>query len=109
LATCPGVRILATSREPLRVGGETRWVMAPLALPDDSTEPLVDVAPTEAMLLFRDRARALDPSFRLTDDNVAAVAEVCRRLDGLPLAIELAATWVPVVQPREIARRLDER
>jgi non-specific serine/threonine protein kinase len=105
LRTCPDLRILATSREPLRVGGETRWMLTPLPLPLENP----DSEPSEAVLLFRDRARAQDASFRLNDANLTAIAEVCRRLDGLPLAIELAATWVPVLPPDEIARRLDDR
>ena len=68
-----------------------------------------DVRSAEAVQLFVDRARAVDASFTLTDDNAAAVAEICRRLDGIPLAVELAATRVRAMQPAEIARRLDER
>ncbi|HET6317080.1 MAG TPA: helix-turn-helix domain-containing protein, partial [Chloroflexota bacterium] len=109
LRACPGVRILATSREPLRVGGETLRPLQPLRLPPAAEDVLGEIEPSEAMLLFRDRARALDASFRVTDDNFGAVADICRRLDGLPLAIELAATWVTLLPPAEIARRLDER
>jgi non-specific serine/threonine protein kinase len=109
LRACPGLRILATSREPLRIEGETRWMLPPLRLPPPAGDASGEIGLTEAVLLFRDRARALDASFQLTDGNIGAVADVCRRMDGLPLAIELAATWIPVLPPDEIARRLDAR
>ena len=85
---CPGVTLLATSREPLRVSGEVTWPVPPLSL--DATTP-ADSAMSEAVQLFVERARAVDPRFELTAQNRDAIAEICRRLEGLPLAIELAA------------------
>jgi non-specific serine/threonine protein kinase len=109
LRTCAGLRILATSREPLGVPAETRWSLPPMHVPPiDATRPS-DVAASESVQLFYERARAVQPVFRHTAENDRAVAEICRRLDGLPLAIELAAAWVAVLPPDEIARRLDSR
>ncbi|MGR8010828.1 AfsR/SARP family transcriptional regulator [Streptomyces hypolithicus] len=95
LAHCPGVTVLATSREPLGVPGE---IVRPV-------EPLPDPM---ALRLFADRGAAAKPGFR-TDDDSAAAAEICRRLDGLPLAIELAAARLRMLTPRQIADRLDDR
>ncbi|HEY3058989.1 MAG TPA: LuxR C-terminal-related transcriptional regulator [Chloroflexota bacterium] len=97
LRLCPGVRILATSRETLNVPGEVIWRVPSLAL--DS----------EAVQLFAERARAALPDFEVTSDNAAAVAEVCQRLDGIPLAIELAAARIRTLTPMQIAARLDDR
>ena len=98
--------MLATSREPLSVHAEQTHPVAPLALPTGQTEPeaLAEVA---AVGLFCERARAHDTGFRLDGENAAAVAEICRRLDGLPLAIELAAGRCGLLSPAEIAERLD--
>ncbi len=112
LAACPGVRVLATSREPLRVPGEVRWPVPALPVPPAGPGP---VAPEElnrygAARLFLERAAAAVPGFAVTDEPAAAaVAEVCRRLDGLPLAIELAAARVAALPPPELAKRLDDR
>ncbi|MEV6583316.1 BTAD domain-containing putative transcriptional regulator [Streptomyces sp. NPDC051582] len=95
LTHCPGVRILATSREPLGVPGET-------------VRPLDPLPPDPAHRLFVDRAAAVRPGFTPADDP-AAVAEICARLDGLPLAIELAAARLRLLTPRQIADRLDDR
>ncbi|WP_311318663.1 AAA family ATPase [Streptomyces sp. 2132.2] len=95
LAHCPGVRILATSREPLGIPGET-------------VRPLGPLPPDPAHRLFADRATAVRPGFAPADDP-AAVAEICARLDGLPLAIELAAARLNLLTPRQIADRLDDR
>jgi predicted ATPase/class 3 adenylate cyclase len=105
-----GVRVLATSREPLRVPGELCYPLAPLALP--ATDIPVDVAAAqgaEAVRLFVERARASRPDFALTAANVAAVVEICRRLDAIPLAIELAAARVRMLSIAQIAQRLDDR
>ncbi len=97
IRACPGVSVLATSREALAIDGEQAWPLRSLA------------ADTDAVQLFADRARAVRPSFALLGDDVAAVEEICRRLDGIPLAIELAAARTVSLSPREIAGRLDER
>jgi predicted ATPase/class 3 adenylate cyclase len=106
LAACPSLTVLATSREPLALAGEQRYPVAPLALPleEDDADSLARVP---AVALFCERARAHDPDFRLCDANADAVAEICRRLDGLPLAIELAAARCGLLTPGEIAERLD--
>ena len=108
LATTTGPCVLATSRTPLRVEGEMLWTVPPLGLPPEagSTE---DLAGSDAVRLFVERGRAVSPSFRLEAGNAAAVALVCRRLDGLSLGIEMAAARLPVLTPAEIARALDER
>ena len=95
LRVCPRLTILATSREALSVESETAWLVPPLA-PDEATE------------LFADRARAALPSFQLSPANAKPIEEICRRLDGIPLAIELAAARVRVLSPEQIARRLDD-
>jgi len=112
LADCPKVRILATSREPLRIGGETLWVVSPLAIPPVSPADAPGIPDTytyPAVRLFRDRAAAVLPSFALDHGNAAAIARICRALDGLPLAIELAAVWVRTLTPAQLAERLDDR
>jgi non-specific serine/threonine protein kinase len=110
LAACPGLQILATSRAPLRVRDEGLLPVPPLALPDPATAlPLDALSGTEAVALFAQRARAGDPRFALTEQNVAVVAEVCRRLDGLPLAIELAAARLRVLSPDALLALLTDR
>jgi predicted ATPase len=109
LAECPAVRILATSREPLRIQGETLWVVSPLAIPPGPPADLSDTHAYPAVRLFRDRAFAVLPSFTLDGGNAAAVARICRALDGLPLAIELAVVWLRTLTPAQLAERLDDR
>jgi predicted ATPase/DNA-binding SARP family transcriptional activator len=104
LEACPGLTVLATSREPLALRAEERYPVHPLALPAPGTTP--DVR-SHAVMLFCERARAHDPDFALSDANAAAVAEICLRVDGLPLAIELAAARCGLLSPSEIAGRLD--
>jgi predicted ATPase len=130
LECCPGLRILATGREPLGIPGEAVWPVPSLTLPE-----IPDLPPTERQLvpggsgvgagqqdrlrvalqrssaaqLFVDRATAVAPAFAVTDDNAPAVARICRRLDGIPLAIELAAARVRLLAPEQIAARLDDR
>jgi predicted ATPase/class 3 adenylate cyclase len=106
LAACPVLSVLATSREALAVAGEQRYPVAPLALPLDEHDA-ESVARAPAVALFCERARAHDPDFRLSDADADAVAEICRRVDGLPLAIELAAARCGLLTPGEIAERLD--
>ena len=103
LAACPRLTVLATSRAPLRVSGERTFDVPPLALPGraegNSLTDLDDLARTEAVRLFVERAQAARSDFALTEANAAAVAEICQRLDGLPLAIELAAARVGALPP----------
>ncbi len=106
LKGCSIVRILATSREALGVPGEQAWLVPPLSLPAGTSA--AEVLGSEAGKLFLERARATLPSFVLGDTNAPAVSQICRRLDGIPLAIELAAARVRVLAPRQIATRLDD-
>jgi predicted ATPase/DNA-binding CsgD family transcriptional regulator len=109
LSRAPRLVVVATSREPLRIGGETVWSVPPLSLPClDGTVTPESVVASEAGQLFLVRAQAVQPDFRLTDAVARAVTEVCCRLDGIPLAIELAAARVPVVSAPQIAARLDD-
>jgi predicted ATPase/DNA-binding SARP family transcriptional activator len=108
LVACPKLTVLATSREPLALAAEERYPVTPLALPQLGTRDAPEtLAAVDAVALFSERARARDPDFTLGDGNAAVVAEICRRLDGLPLAIELAAARCGVLSPREVAERLD--
>jgi len=109
LASCPAVQVLATSRVPLRVRIEHVLPVLPLDLPEDAGTPLSVLGEADAIALFVQRARAVDPTFSLTETNAAAVAEICRRLDGLPLAIELAAARVAAVPPETLVGLLDQR
>jgi predicted ATPase/DNA-binding XRE family transcriptional regulator len=109
LELCPQVRILATSREALEIGGERAYRLPSLAVPPDSCRSSRDALRYGAVPLFVERALAVDAGFSLSDGNAADVAEICRRLDGIPLAIELAAARVKVLAPRQIAERLDQR
>jgi predicted ATPase/class 3 adenylate cyclase/Tfp pilus assembly protein PilF len=110
LANAPGLRVLATSRAPLRISGEQEIAVPPLDLPqDESSVGLEDALRSEAVRLFVERAQTVRPDFHLTPDNVAAVVAICRRLDGLPLAIELAAARTRLLPPEAILARLDSR
>lgn len=110
LGACPGLRILATSREALRVGGERTWSLAPLGLPglDADPSPAV-VAESEAVALFVERARSARPGFALNDANAGAVTAICRRLDGIPFAIELAAARLRSLSLEQVQARLHDR
>ena len=101
-------RVLATSRTPLRVEGERLWTVPPLSLPAEAG-PTAALTASDAVQLFVERGRAVSPAFTLEAGTAAAVADVCRRLDGLSLAIEMAAARLPVLSPKEIARHLDDR
>ena len=103
-----GVRILATSQQPLGVGGEQVFGLRPLSLPPPDAG-MAAAGASDAVSLFAQRATAARSDFSLTPSNVAAVGEICRRLDGIPLAIELAAARVAALRPAEIAGLLDER
>ena len=108
LHSCPSVSLLATSREPLGIAGETTYRVPSLSLPDLQRLPPPDgLAGFEAVHLFAERARLVQPGFTLTEVNALAVARICNRLDGIPLAIELAATRVRALTPDLIASRLD--
>ncbi len=110
LRSAPTTRVLATSRERLGVDGEVTWRVPSLALPDAEADlDLEAIAGTDAVCLFVDRARRSQPGFALTAENVVAVAEMCRSLDGIPLAIELAAARSRSFTPAEIVDHLDER
>ncbi len=110
LTESPRLTILATSREALRVRMEQIYPVPPLGLPPDGRDlPAEGIGQFEAVQLFVDRARAVRPDFALTDDNAAAVAEICRRLDGLPLAIELAAAHLRLLTPEVLRDRLGNR
>ncbi len=112
LAACPKLTVLVTSRERLRVRAEHEYPVAPLELPDaafpEAEDPLA-VERCAAVALFVDRARAVDPGFVLTAENAAIVTEICRRLDGLPLAIELAAARTRLLPPGALLTRLEGR
>ena len=108
LRGCPGVRILATSQQPLAVGGEQVFGLRPLSLPPPDAG-MAAAGTSDAVSLFAQRATAARSDFSLTPANVAPVGEICRRLDGIPLAIELAAARVAALRPAEIAGLLDER
>ncbi|HXD09311.1 MAG TPA: NB-ARC domain-containing protein, partial [Anaerolineales bacterium] len=117
LQKCPGLKILVTSREVLGITGEAAWILPSLSLP--SQQPWINPASaqdalnlyeeSESVQLFVARAQASSPEFRLTSENGGWVAEVCRRLDGMPLAIELAAARVRALSVQQIAERLDDR
>ena len=110
LQACPHLKILVTSRAVLRVSGEHDFPVPPLALPARSPLPPVErLSQYGATRLFIERARAVQPEFRMTDDNASAVVEICHRLDGLPLAIELAAARVRLLSPEAMLVRLERR
>jgi predicted ATPase/DNA-binding CsgD family transcriptional regulator len=110
LRACPLVRVLATSRQLLDVDGETLYRVAPLALPPQREHASVEQICTAASVqLFVDRARARESGFRLDEQTLRAIGTVCQRLDGVPLAIELAAAWVSTLSVAEIAAPLDDR
>jgi predicted ATPase/DNA-binding CsgD family transcriptional regulator len=107
LCDAPQIRILSTSREPLAVTGELLYPVAPLALPPKSQ--VTDIASFDSIRLFVERARGVLPNFTLTSTNAQPVADICRRLDGIPLAIELASARVNALTVEQIAARLDDR
>jgi len=108
LRVCPNLHILTTSREVLGVAGETPYLVPSLSLPaTHHLSPIEELPHYEAVRLFIERAVTVLPTLRLTDQNASAVAQVCQRLDGVPLAIELAAARVKVLAVEQIAERLD--
>ncbi|HUP18587.1 MAG TPA: tetratricopeptide repeat protein [Gemmatimonadota bacterium] len=108
LAACPELRVLVTSRAPLRLRGERALPLRPLPAPDPGRPP-AELMSSPAVRLFADRASDVDPSFEVTEENVPRIAEICRRLDGLPLALELAAARSKVLGPEAILARLEQR
>ncbi|WP_063763636.1 ATP-binding protein [Actinoplanes subtropicus] len=110
LGSCPGLRVIATSRELLGLIGEAAFSLPPLPVPDPAELPSLTEATTyEAVALFTERAHAVLAGFRLTPENYGAVVDICHRLDGLPLAIELAAARLRLLTPQQIATRLGDR
>ena len=107
LESCPGITILVTSREALRVRGEHVYPVPPLSLPDGA--PALTAGDSEAVRLFTDRAAAVQPGFRFGADNADAIIAICRLLDGLPLAIELAAARIRLFDVHDLRTRLEHR
>jgi excisionase family DNA binding protein len=110
LRLCPGLTLLVTSREPLHVSAEHRFPLSPLALPSTGDPPEPEhLATFEAIAFFIDRARQVQPGFTLNARNAAIVLEICRRLQGLPLALELAAPWLRTLSPPALLTRLERQ
>ena len=112
VSSCPNVRVVATSREALGIGGERSWLVPTLSLPPvtspDEPVSITAALESEAVRLFAERARDVVADFAINESNVRAIVRICRRVDGLPLAIELAAARVRVLPPEQIADRLDD-
>jgi non-specific serine/threonine protein kinase len=106
-ARCPELRILATSRAPLKIGAESEFPLPPLELPAGGITEVDTLLSCPSVALFVQRARKVQPAFELSGGNAAAVSEICRRLDGLPLALELAAARVRILEPSALLQRLD--
>jgi predicted ATPase len=106
LARCPELAVLATSRSPLRIRGEHELRIEPLGVPSPASEP-AQVADADAVRLFADRARQLEPVFELTSENSDAIGELCRKLEGLPLALELAAARIRLLPPQAMLERVE--
>jgi predicted ATPase/class 3 adenylate cyclase len=110
LRACPSLTVLATSRAPLGVPGETAWRVPSMSLPTDvHREPVTALRESDAVRLFLDRATQVRPDFRITGADAAAIAHICQELDGIPLAIELAAARMRMLAPQQIADRLGDR
>ncbi|HJR25605.1 MAG TPA: AAA family ATPase, partial [Acidimicrobiales bacterium] len=109
LQRCPALDVLMTSREPLGVAGEHAWLVPSLALPPAPPAPVDEVLAADAVRLFVDRAARVRGRFEVTEDNAAPIAMICRRLDGIPLALELAAARIRSLSPQEILTGLDDR
>jgi predicted ATPase/DNA-binding CsgD family transcriptional regulator len=109
LRGAPGLRILTTSREPLRAEGEAVWRLSPLAVPEEHETSPADVHRHAAVTMFLERAERAQPGFSLDASNAASIGLLCRRLDGMPLAIELAVACLPALAIQEVVERLDHR
>jgi predicted ATPase len=107
VARCPGLQIIATSRAPLKIGAEFEFALPPLGLPETEDESVEALLECPAVALFTQRAQKVQPTFELTEENAAAVTAICRRLDGLPLALELAAARARILEPAALLQRLD--
>ena len=107
VARCPGLRVIATSRAPLKVGAETEFPLPPLELPAAGAHALDALRRCPSVSLFVQRAAKVKPGFALGETNAASIAEICRRLDGLPLALELAAARARILEPAALLQRLD--
>jgi predicted ATPase/DNA-binding SARP family transcriptional activator len=108
ISSCPGLRVLATSREPLGITGETVWPVPPLAVPPEGT-PAAEILAYPSVRLLADRAAAVRPGFAWCQADAAVAAQICRRLDGLPLALELAAARLRSLPAAQVLARLDDR
>jgi predicted ATPase/DNA-binding CsgD family transcriptional regulator len=110
LLAAPDLKVMVTSREPLHLQGEQQYYVPALELPEPNQQvPIEVLSEKEAVILFVERARSVRPDFELTDENAFSVAQICVRVDGLPLAIELAAARIRILSPQEILSRLDSR
>jgi predicted ATPase len=107
LASAPGVKALVTSRVSLQIRGEQEYPVSPLEMPPDAIQSLAETLEIDSVALFRQQARAVNPRFEITEENRDSVAAICRRLDGLPLAIEIAAVRLRVLTPKALLNRLD--
>jgi predicted ATPase len=108
LAAAPGIKALVTSRIPLHLRGEHEFPVSPLDMPSDTQQPVDEILEYESVALFQQQARAVRPNFEITEENLAAVVEICQRLDGLPLAIEIAAARIKMLKPQALLKRLDQ-
>jgi predicted ATPase len=109
LRACPQVQILATSREVLNIPGEKQLHVPPLPCPPEDSHEKSIISTFDSVRLFIQRARNIQPAFDLTDENASSVAQICRRLDGIPLAIELAAARLSLLRVKQIEAQLKER
>ena len=109
LHSCPTIKVMATSREPLGVAGETAWRVPSLSFPEESSSHLTKLGQYDAVRLFMERAKKARPNFRVTDENIGAIVEICHRLDGIPLGIELAAARTRLLSPSQLAQGLNDR
>src|SRR5262249_26454724 len=109
LRSAPRLTVIVSSRAPLRISGEQEFPVPPLGLPPPGSDDVPTLLASEAVRLFVERAMAVRPDFALPPDNGGQVAEIVRRLDGLPLAIELAAARIRLLPPAAIAQRLNDR
>ncbi len=107
VSRCSSLQVVATSRAPLRISSETEFALPPLELPDSRSQSLEELGQSPSVALLLQRAAKVRPDLELTQDNAAAIAEICRRLDGLPLALELAAARLRILEPAALLERLD--
>ncbi len=111
LLSCPQLKFIVTSREPLRLRGEQIFPVPPLQLPDTSSleKEFSEIIKNESVQFFAERAQSVKPDFQISKENIVPVVEICRRLDGLPLAIELAAARINIFSPEALLKRMDKR